>query len=357
MPRDEDDILLFAMFIIMVFLPVCSMLSTRCDRLGVIATSPVDEGVPKSEEMESYGSKHARHCRLDEGVVPHFGNARLDTLASRDGRPASGRRWTSQGWTVDPFPVPACDGCGIHAHGTVLKEPAGSKWKFPEPNGARFKINPHRLKFCQDSISRFFHDGTSVFKRCEGTPKILACFHKELDGIRLFALNNRTLFNAIYRNLNEVIVNIIEKPEDWPRRFTGRRLWMCIEVRQRKSMAQSDRVEPHCGWPDAALRIPDTAFPGGEEHRSICFVVLEVRNLVNPRKKDTLFALLKDMSSDLDVRAVEGPRAYARVRINENDVPLVRSMVKAIAERMGKQVWTVECVEVEDMRLYDSPRN
>lgn len=171
----------------------------------------------------------------------------------------------------------------------------------------------------------------------------------EIDGIRLFALNNRTLFNAIHRNVNEVIVNIVEKPDDWPRRFTGNRHWMCIKVRRRTIIAKPCSSEMH------AVRIPAPAFLGGD-NRSICFVVLDVRNLVNARK-DTLFALLKDMSSELGVRAVDGPRAFARVRINEDDVPLVRSMVKAIAKRIGKQVWTVDCFEVDGMRSYESPRD
>merc|ERR1712048_259045 len=97
------------------------------------------------------------------------------------------------------------------------------------------------------------------------------------------------------------------------------------------------------------------AFPGGG-NRSICRVVLEVRNLVNPGK-ETFHNLLKDMSSDLDAQPVDGPRAFARVRVNEDDVPLVRSMVKAIAERHGKNVRAVDCVEVQGMRLYESPRD
>lgn len=232
-----------------------------------------------------------------------------------------------------------CNGCGIHTDSTYLYD-TDSQWTALR-HGAQLRMSSNRLKFCQDSISRSFHDGTSVFDFCEGTPKILACFHWEHDGTRLFALNNRTLFSAIHRGVGEVIVNIVEKPDDWPRRFTGSRPWMCVKVR--------GACEPH------ALRIPAPAFPGGGQ-RSICLVVLEARNLVNP-KKDTCYDLLKELSSDLDARAVHGPRAFARVRVNEDDMPLVRSMVKAIAERMGKSVRKAHCVEIQGVRLYESPRD
>lgn len=174
------------------------------------------------------------------------------------------------------------------------------------------------FKFCQDSISRCFQDGTSVFDFREGTPQILGCFHQERDGTRLFALNNRTLFNAIHTGVGSVLVTIVDKPDDWPRRFTGSRPWMCVKVRGLTFLPGVGYAEPQ------ALRIPASAFPGGG-HRSICLVMLEARNLVNP-KKDTLHSLLQEMSSDLDARVVDGPRAFARVRVNEDDVPLVRSI-------------------------------
>lgn len=163
-----------------------------------------------------------------------------------------------------------------------------------------------------------------------------------LGRTRLFTLNNRTLFNAIYTRVGEIIVNIVDKPEDWRRRFTGSSPWMCVKVRGLSFIPQ-------------ALRIPAAAFPG-DGHQSICLVVLEARNLVNP-KKDMLYDLLKEMSSDLDARRVDGPRAFSRVRVKEDDVPLVRSMVKAIAERMGKNVRAVNCSEVQGMRRYESPRD
>lgn len=82
-----------------------------------------------------------------------------------------------------------------------------------------------------------------------------------------------------------------------------------------------------------------------------------MKNLVKPNKDntDTFYALLQDMSSDLDVHAEIGKHEYARVRINEDDVALVESMAKAIAERLGKNVRKVRCVEIA--RRYESPAN
>jgi hypothetical protein len=216
--------------------------------------------------------------------------------------------------------------------------------------GEQYDLSTSWLSFSQNSISRFFHDGSSVFKPPQGIPKILACFHAENDGIRLFALNNRTLFNTIHNHLGNVIVTIVEKPEDWLRRFTGSRPWMCIKVRGPSVFT----IRTGTYFTTQALRIPSQAFPAAD--RSACSVVLEVRNLINP-KKDTFYNLLKDMSSDLDIRLEVGEREYARVRVNEDDVPLVRSMAKALAERMKKQVWTVTCDEVPGLRRYESPRD
>jgi len=282
------------------------------------------------------GPHHDFHCcRYDQRACSHCGlRGSFDFISSESSQHGEG---------CPPRPA-VCNGCGIHKSFTVLTAEADSKWTDAGGIGAELWVRPQRLKFCQDSISRNFYDGTSVFKPRHGIPKISACFHWESDGLRLFALNNRTLFNAMYTDVSTVLVSIVEKPDDWLRRFTGRRPWMCMKVRG-----------PTC-TPDA-LRIPATAFPGpGGGQQSICLVVLEVRNLVNA-KTETFLNLLKDMSSDLDARHVEGPRSFARVRVNESDVPLVRSMVKALAERKGKNVRTVDCIEVQGMRRYESPRD
>lgn len=126
-----------------------------------------------------------------------------------------------------------------------------------EMPGAQIRICPKRLFFCQDSISRYFQNG-----------------------------------------VGEVIVNVVEKPDDWERRFTGRRPWRHVNVR---GLNYSPRVGH---FEQRTFRIPAAAFPGGEG-RSVCLVVIEVRNLVKP-SKDTLHALLKSMSPELDARVVEG---------------------------------------------------
>lgn len=241
-----------------------------------------------------------------------------------------------------PLRTLTCDGCGIHHAETTLVEPV--LWNHLAYScGDQIRSDPRNLLFPQDSISCYFHDGSSVFSPRRGTPKILACFHAERDRRRLYALNNRTLFNAIHNGVGQVIVNIVEKPDDWPRRFTGSRPWMCVKVRGGfRACAQ-------------ALRIPAQAFPS-QNRQSSCFVVLEVRGLIN-QKNNTFYNLLKEMSSDLDVRFEAGQREFARVRVNENDVPLVRSMAKALAERMGKKARDVDCVEVEGQRRYETPRD
>jgi len=290
-------------------------------------------------QTERNGPNHAWHCTLYEGSCSHCGLRGTHHRISNEGLQHD------EGCPLRPA---VCNGCGIHSVYTVLQEPAGSTWTEVEP-GEQLRVSPRRLRFCQDSVSRAFHDGTSVFDRRQGTPKISACFYEEVGGTRLFALNNRTLFNAIHTGLDEIIVNIVQKPEDWLRRFTASPPWMCMKVRGLNFIPPVGYVERQ------ALRIPAAAFPGNGQ-QSICLVVLEVRNLVNSNK-DTLYDLLKDMSSDLDARCVDGPHAFARVRVKEDDVPLIRSMVKAIAERKGKNVRAVDCSEVQGMRLYESPRD
>lgn len=250
------------------------------------------------------------------------------------------------GWLRRPK---VCHGCGIHSWDpTVLVEPASSFWTERKP-GSQIRTSPHTLKFCQDSISRVFYDRSSVFDLRQGTPRILACFHSEHGETRLFALNSRTLFNAIINNINDVLVNIVEKPADWPRRFTASCPWMCVKVRGLHSHGLQAE--------SASLRIPASAFPGQSRQR-VCFVVLEVRNLISPSPDTaTFYDMLKDMSPDLDVHPYDGQRSFARVGVSEDDVALVRSMAKGIAARMGKNVRVWDCKEVQGLRWYESPRD
>lgn len=251
-----------------------------------------------------------------------------------------------------------CCGCNIHARGSPLPEPAGSLWTERNPErlvGMQLRTSPHKLKFCQDSILRFFRDGTSVFDLRRGTPKIVACFHSQDGDTRLFALNNRTLFNAIYNDISAVLVNIIEKPAEWPTRFTGRRPWMCTKVRGLRSGSHARELQDDFS---DALIIPSAVFPG-QQRRSVCFVVAEVCGLVKPNPNgDTFYRLLSHMSPDLDIRPYEeDARSFVRVWVNEDDVPLVRNMARAIAESGGMNVRNVRCREVPGLRRYESPRD
>jgi hypothetical protein len=219
------------------------------------------------------------------------------------------------------------------------------------------KIHPWRLRFSQDSISERFHNGCSVFDPCIVTHTILACFHTEAGKTHLFAINNRTLFNALINKVKEVTVNIVEKPFDWERRFTGQKPWMCMQVRTtswiRTCTTSSIGFESASG---SYVRIPaETIAP--RETRSCCLVVLEVRKLVNP-KNTTFYSLIKDKCPELNVQdPIDIDKAYARVRVAEEEVPLVRSIVKAIAKDLGKKLKTVSCVEVEGLRRFESPRD
>lgn len=247
-----------------------------------------------------------------------------------------------------------CPGCSVHNNPTVLSHTAVAEagiWHNNEVETAApsMKIHPWRLRFSQDSISERFHNGRSVFDPCIVTHTILACFHTELGKTHLFAINNRTLFNALINKAEEVTVNIVEKPFDWGRRFTGQRPWMCMRVRT-TSWFRS------CSASRSYVRIPsETIAP--TETRSCCLVVLEVRNLVHP-KNATFYSLIKDKCPELNVHyPVDVDKAYARVRVAEEEVPLVRSIVKAIAKDLGKKLNTVSCVEVEGLRRFESPRD
>jgi len=201
------------------------------------------------------------------------------------------------------------------------------------------------LRFCQDSIATRFRDGSSVYGPCRGPshPKVIACFHSEVDGTRLYALNNRTLFNAIHNKVSSIIVHVVDKPSDWESRFTGKKPWLCMRVR-------------HVGQPMSMhVKIPAEAFPPAHV-ASRCLIVLEARNLVHP-KKNNLWSLINDMCPELNAQAVEGDRAYARVRVAQDDEALVRCVVKAIAKTLGKKVNTVDCFEVEELRRFESPRD
>merc|ERR1712066_467076 len=85
-------------------------------------------------------------------------------------------------------------------------------------------------------------------------------------------------------------------------------------------------------------------------------VVLEVRNLIKPRRRqiDTLVGLLRLRFPTLLVQEVTGERWYARVRVAfAHEAEAVKS-IKAIAREAGKQI---DVREVPGTRLVDSPRD
>lgn len=133
-----------------------------------------------------------------------------------------------------------------------------------------------------------------------------------------------------------------------------------MQVRRRErtlpSANDEERVLRLCSANDEEfVRIPAEAFPSMQS-QSRCLIVLEVRNLVNP-KNDTLVCLIKDMCPRLNAEPVEGDRAYARVRIFQDDEALVRSVIKTIAKKLGKKPSDVGCTELVDLRLFESPRD
>jgi len=81
----------------------------------------------------------------------------------------------------------------------------------------------------------------------------------------------------------------------------------------------------------------------------------EVRNLINP-KVDKLVLLIRNLCPLLGVDEYDGDRAYARVYVNLEDEPLVRSAIEAIAKKRGK--WA-EVTEVPGSRceFFNSPRD
>lgn len=263
-------------------------------------------------------------------------------------------------------------------------------WRYSgchEPKGLTL-IQPGDLMYSQDSIQCTFRSGRwagrSVYDTntvddwdqrsvvCEQTwsgqdariwtdsHRILACFHT-VPGekyARLFALNNQTLFNARHNSGKVsffIQVHIVPKPSDWDRRFTAKKPWRSIHVRE--------EVHPSGGMfhqradRQHALRIRVDVFPsiqpnmGGD-------VVLEVRNLVNAKKGKPLFALLQNMCRDteitINIQQVEGDRAYARVRVSNQDEALVRSMIKAIGQQRDKKL---SVHEVDGTRSFASPRD
>ena len=131
--------------------------------------------------------------------------------------------------------VHACAKCDIHPHGKLI-EISERLWTSEEAqnlqlDASHVKMAPQSLRFCQNSMASRFQCGVPVETRrprkadCH---KLLACFHAVDGQLRSFALNNRTLFNALQNKAVLVSVKVVAPPADWERRFSGQKPWLCM---------------------------------------------------------------------------------------------------------------------------------
>lgn len=109
------------------------------------------------------------------------------------------------------------------------------------------------------------------------------------------------------------------------------------------------RLETH------TITIPADAFPSSGP-RPVGSVVLEVRNLIKPRRRqvDTLVSLLRLRFPDLPVEAVSGERSFARIRVSFEHEAVAVASIKAIAKESSKNI---DVREVPGTRLFNSPRD
>lgn len=234
-------------------------------------------------------------------------------------------------------------------------------------------VDPRLIRFSQNSIRSRFHDGSLV----TGPPRseqpqiaVVAIQHEGNPYTELFAVNNRTLFNAAYNGIDRLRVILIDKPSNWASRFTctggGICITVCADLPQQQFDAYQDvLVEPLVSIPLQqqfdeyldALHEPLVTIPASSlnpyEARGICFVVLEVRDLVKPQRPETLFSILRAFSADINIQEVEGERSYARIHVDNQDTELITN-IKAIGKQRGKKVVVRE---VGDLSPYDSPRD
>lgn len=255
----------------------------------------------------------------------------------------------------------SCNGgtlCDIHRSGRpITAHLHRSLWSPSERREVESQttcsISPCRLLFSQDSIAETFRDGSSFFLPLR-QHNILACFH-ECSGVHLFALNNRTLFNALHNNISTVFVTIVDRPRDWHRRFTGKPPWTCVHVR--RSVIRNC-TSSSVGISGQFVRIPaeSVPFPMTPAPSHQRWVLLEVKKLVNPTT-DTFYELLNEMCPDLDIKPCEGDKQHVRVWATTEAMPLVQTAVKALAKKVGRQPRTVYCVQVPGMQRFDSPRD
>lgn len=209
---------------------------------------------------------------------------------------------------------------------------------------AEFKLSPHQLRYSQDSIANRFQSGQAVTERLPEYT-VCACFQtvgsddEGLPETYLFTLNNRTLFSAIYNDVQEIHVFIVQT-DDWDGRFTGQRPWTLIRVRQPRGQLEVIAIPE-------AMRAPA---PRGH-------VVIEVDRIINrrPGQEETLFSSLSARLSPYlgsQVEEEQGERSYARVRIQMEYENAVREEIKKIGHERGKRV-NIKTVS----RVFESPRD
>jgi len=209
------------------------------------------------------------------------------------------------------------------------------------------QLNPHQLRYSQDSIASHFHDGVPVWERL-GNYSVCACMkttgydddgHAEEE---LFTLNNRTLYSAIYNGVNTISVIVVDT-DDWEHRFTAQCPWTTIRVR-----------EPRRALPLQAGARPEALHVNTPKARG--HVVLEVDHIINrrPGQEETLCTLLRTRLVHLanQIEQEDGPRSYARVRVPMEQEDVVRAEIKQIGHEHRKRV-NIKTIS----RVFESPRD
>jgi len=76
------------------------------------------------------------------------------------------------------------------------------------------------------------------------------------------------------------------------------------------------------------------------------FAVIEVSNVIKARKEN-LYDVLKEFQPECRVFQCEGPRAYARVRIVEEDMERIRDLIKQLGKNRGNKDVQVKRVQAD----------
>eukprot|EP00929_Paragymnodinium_shiwhaense_P069327 TRINITY_DN34976_c0_g1_i1.p1 TRINITY_DN34976_c0_g1~~TRINITY_DN34976_c0_g1_i1.p1 ORF type:complete len:333 (-),score=19.39 TRINITY_DN34976_c0_g1_i1:31-885(-) len=208
-------------------------------------------------------------------------------------------------------------------------------------------IDPRHLKYSQDSIKRQFLHGPSAGKdvhtRIDCHPlkacvkyRIEACFHCVDGKIHLFAINNRTLFNAKYNKVPLVLLTIKHCPGDWSSRFTAQPPYKDIFVRGRGSLPHEPSSARSRLFARRATATRED-LPQGE-------VRLCVMNLIKEGDGETVIGLLKqhELSRDINVQKVEGDHAEISIRVSRASEDIVCSIIQKLGDEHGVQPIVLE---------------